>query len=111
MKYLSSYLAAFVGSGIVTTLVMAWAVHALPMQIYEESYPMYAYVMHLEETPSARGLGHRALPRRRSLPAPPPGAPARGAQHLGGALRRRVHLLGATGEVRVSGRRRGGRGA
>src|SRR5215207_326508 len=54
MKYLSSYLAAFVGSGIVTALVMAWAVHALPMQIYEESYPMYAYVKHLEESPSSQ---------------------------------------------------------
>ncbi len=46
------YLAAFVGSGLVTALVMAWVVHALPMQIYEESYPMYAYEKEVEEAPA-----------------------------------------------------------
>ena len=46
------YLAAFAGSGLVTALVMAWVVHALPMQIYEESYPMYAYEKEVEEAPA-----------------------------------------------------------
>jgi hypothetical protein len=46
------YLAAFVISGLVTALAMAWVVHALPMQIYEESYPMYAYEKAVEEAPA-----------------------------------------------------------
>src|SRR5687767_7203591 len=46
------YLAAFVISGLVTALGMAWVVHAVPMQIYEESYPMYAYEKAVEEAPA-----------------------------------------------------------
>jgi hypothetical protein len=46
------YLAAFAAGGVVTAVVMAWAVHALPMQIYEESYPMYAYEREVEQTPA-----------------------------------------------------------
>ena len=46
------YLAAFVGSGLITAVGMAWLVHALPMQIYEESYPMYAYEKEVEDAPT-----------------------------------------------------------
>ena len=46
------YLAAFVGSGLITAVVLAWVVHALPMQIYEESYPMYAYEKEVEDSPA-----------------------------------------------------------